>query len=155
MMKEWTIGQLAKAVGVNIQTVRYYERLRLLGPSARRPSGYRIYGKDEERRLRFIKNAQALGFTLQEIAELLKLSVTSTARCGDVQRRAQAKLTHVEAKVRDLQALARSLRSLIRDCRAGQPTARCPILQSLEKAEKRSNKDNRNDCISSRRDRRA
>ncbi|MBI4000844.1 MAG: heavy metal-responsive transcriptional regulator, partial [Nitrospira defluvii] len=91
-----TIGQLAKAVGVNIQTVRYYERLKLLNPSARRPSGYRVYGEDEERRLRFIKNAQALGFTLQEIAELLTLSVTSTARCGDVQRRAQAKLTHVE-----------------------------------------------------------
>lgn len=127
-----TIGQLAKAVGVNIQTVRYYERRRLLGPSARRPSGYRIYGEDEEQRLRFIKNAQALGFTLQEIAELFKLSVTSTARCGDVQRRAQAKLTHVEAKVRDLRALARALRSLIRDCRAGQPTDRCPILKSLQ-----------------------
>ncbi|THJ25166.1 MAG: heavy metal-responsive transcriptional regulator [Nitrospira sp. CG24E] len=150
MMKEWTIGQLAKAVGVNIQTVRYYERLKLLGPSARRPSGYRIYGEDEERRLRFIKNAQALGFALEEIAELLKLSVTSTAHCGDVQRRAQVKLAQVETKVRDLQALARSLRSLIRDCRAGQPTDRCPILQSLEKREKRSNKDNRNDSIASR-----
>jgi MerR family mercuric resistance operon transcriptional regulator/MerR family gold-responsive transcriptional activator of gol and ges genes len=109
MTAGWTIGQLAKSVGVNIQTVRYYERLRLLGPSARLPSGYRIYGEVEERRLRFVKNAQALGFTLQEIAELLKLSFTSTARCGDIQRRAQAKLTHVEAKVRDLQALARSL----------------------------------------------
>ena len=138
-----TIGQLANAVGVNIQTVRYYERLRLLGPSARRPSGYRIYGEDEERRLRFIKNAQALGFALQEIAELLKLSVTSTARCGDVQRRAQAKLTRVEAKVRELQALARPLRILIRDCRAGQPTDRCPILQSLEKSEKKGNNGNR------------
>ena len=137
-----TIGQLAKAVGVNIQTVRYYERLRLLSPSARRPSGYRIYGEDEERRLRFIKNAQALGFTLQEIAELLNLSVTSTVRCGDVQRRAQAKLMHVEAKVRDLQALARSLRKLIRTCRAGQPTDRCPILQSLEKKERKGNNDN-------------
>jgi MerR family mercuric resistance operon transcriptional regulator/MerR family gold-responsive transcriptional activator of gol and ges genes len=137
-----TIGQLAKAVGVNIQTVRYYERLRLLSPSARRPSGYRIYGEDEERRLRFIKNAQALGFTLQEIAELLNLSVTSTARCGDVQRRAQAKLMHVEVKVRDLQALARSLRKLIRTCRAGQPTDRCPILQSLEKKERKGNNDN-------------
>ena len=102
-MTVWcTFGQLAKAVCVNIHTVRYYERFRLLGPSARRPSGYRIYDEDEERRLRFIKNAQALGFSLQEIAELLKLSVTSSARCGDAQRRAQAKLTHVEAKVRDL-----------------------------------------------------
>lgn len=130
-----TIGQLAKAVGVNVQTVRYYERRRLLGPSARRPSGYRIYGEDEERRLRFIKNAQTLGFTLHEIEELLDLQVSSKARCGDVQRKAEAKLKHVEAKVRDLQALARALRSLIRDCRAGQPTDRCPILQSLEKTD--------------------
>jgi MerR family mercuric resistance operon transcriptional regulator/MerR family gold-responsive transcriptional activator of gol and ges genes len=143
MTAGWTIGQLAKVVDVNVQTVRYYERLKLLSPSARRPSGYRIYSEDEERRLRFIKNAQALGFTLHEIAELLSLRVSSTARCGDVQRRAQAKLTHVEAKVRDLQALARSLRSLIRDCRAGQPTDRCPILQSLEKTERRVNNDNR------------
>ena len=138
-----TIGQLAKAVGVNIQTVRYYERLRLLGPSARRPSGYRVYGEDEERRLRFIKNAQALGFTLHEIEELLDLQVSSKARCGDVQRRAEAKLRHVEAKVRDLQALARSLRNLIRTCLAGQPTDRCPILQSLEKTERRVNDANR------------
>lgn len=90
------IGQLAKAVGVNIQTVRYYERLRLLGPSARRPSGYRIYGKDEEWRFRFIRNPQALGFTLHEIEELLDLRVSSKDRCSDVQRKAVAKLRHVE-----------------------------------------------------------
>jgi MerR family mercuric resistance operon transcriptional regulator/MerR family gold-responsive transcriptional activator of gol and ges genes len=135
MTAGWTIGQLAKAVDVNIQTVRYYERLKLLSPSARRPSGYRLYGQEEERRLRFIKNAQALGFTLHEIEELLDLRVSSKARCGDVQRRAEAKLRHVEAKVRDLRTLARSLRELIRTCRAGQPTDRCPILQSLEKKE--------------------
>ncbi len=128
-----TIGQLAKAVGVNIQTVRYYERLRLLGPSARRPSGYRIYGEDEERRLRFIKNAQILGFTLQEIAELLNLRVSTRARCGDVQRKAEDKLRRVEAKMQALQALARALRSLIRTCRAGQPIDRCQILHHLEK----------------------
>jgi len=143
MMERWTIGRLAKAVGVNIQTVRYYERLKLLSPSARRPSGYRLYGQEEERRLRFIKNAQALGFTLHEIEELLDLRVSSKARCGDVQRRAEAKLRHVEAKARDLQALARSLRNLIQTCRAGQPTDRCPILQSLEKTERRVNNDNR------------
>lgn len=143
MTAGWTIGQLAKAVGVNIQTVRYYERLRLLGPSARRPSGYRIYGEEEKRRLRFIKNAQALGFTLHEVEELLDLRISSNAQCGDVQRRAEAKLRHVEVKVRDLQALARSLRNLIRTCRAGQPTDRCPILQSLEKTEGRGNDDNR------------
>ena len=70
MASQLTIGQLAKSSGVHIQTVRYYERLHLLGPAARASSGYRLYGPEEERRLRFIKNAQALGFTLREIDEL-------------------------------------------------------------------------------------
>jgi MerR family mercuric resistance operon transcriptional regulator/MerR family gold-responsive transcriptional activator of gol and ges genes len=138
-----TIGRLAKDVGVNIQTIRYYERLKLLAPTARMPSGYRLYGTAEVQRLRFIKNAQALGFTLQEIAELLNLRVNSTARCGDVQRRAQAKLAQVEAKVHDLEALARALKGLIRDCRAGQPTDRCPILKCLEEKERRVNDGSR------------
>ena len=138
-----TIGRLAKDVGVNIQTIRYYERLKLLAPTARMPSGYRLYGTAEVQRLRFIKNAQALGFTLQEIAELLNLRVNSAARCGDVQRRAQAKLAQVEAKVHDLEALARALKDLIRDCRAGQPTARCPILKCLEEKERRVTDGNR------------
>jgi len=137
-----TIGRLAKDVGVNIQTIRYYERLKLLVPTARMPSGYRLYGDEAVRRLRFIKNAQAMGFTLQEIAELLNLRVNSAARCGDVQRRAQAKLTQVETKVRSLEALARALKDLLRVCRAGQPTDRCPILKSLEE-ERRSNNGNR------------
>lgn len=138
-----TIGRLAREVGVNIQTVRYYERLKLLDPTRRKPSGYRIYDSDSLRRLRFIKNAQALGFTLHEIAELLNLRVSSTARCGDVQRSAQAKLKQVEAKARDLQDLARALRNLIGACETGQPTDRCPILKSLERKERRVNDDKR------------
>jgi MerR family mercuric resistance operon transcriptional regulator/MerR family gold-responsive transcriptional activator of gol and ges genes len=136
MTTELKIGQLAKQVGVNIETIRYYERLNLLGPTSRLPSGYRLYNRDSQRRLRFIKNAQALGFTLHEIEELLDLQVSSTARCGDIQRKAEAKLKHVEAKVRDLQSLEAALRRLIRTCRAGQPTDRCPILTSLEHEDK-------------------
>ncbi len=132
MTTQLTIGQLAKDVGVNIETIRYYERRNLLDPTSRLPSGYRLYNSAAQRRLRFIKNAQALGFTLHEIEELLDLRVRSQARCGDVQRRAEAKLKHVEAKVRDLQSLATALRRLIRTCRAGQPTDRCPILKALE-----------------------
>jgi len=143
MTTELKIGQLAKQVGVNIETIRYYERLNLLGPTSRLPSGYRLYDRESQQRLRFIKNAQTLGFTLHEIAELLDLRVSSTARCGDVQRTARAKLLQVEAKARALQALAKALRGLIRTCRAGQPTDRCPILQSLEKTERRVNNDNR------------
>lgn len=132
MESELTIGQLAKEVGVNVQTVRYYERRRLLNPAARKPSGYRLYGDEALRRLRFIKNAQALGFTLREIADLLSLRVSSSARCGDVQRKAQAKLVQVEAKIRDLRALDRALQGLIHACQAGQPTDRCPILKSMD-----------------------
>jgi MerR family mercuric resistance operon transcriptional regulator/MerR family gold-responsive transcriptional activator of gol and ges genes len=132
MASEVTIGRLAKAVGVNIQTVRYYERRRLLTPTARTPSGYRLYGTAEIQRLRFIKNAQSLGFTLEEIAGLLNLRVNSAARCGDVQRRAQGKLARAEAKIKDLEAMSRVLRNLIRSCRSQQPTDRCPILKSFE-----------------------
>jgi MerR family mercuric resistance operon transcriptional regulator/MerR family gold-responsive transcriptional activator of gol and ges genes len=139
MTTEVKIGQLAKQAGVNIETIRYYERRHLLGPTSRLPSGYRLYNHEAQRRLQFIKNAQALGFTLHEIEELLDLQVSSKAHCGDIQRKAETKLKHVEAKVRDLQTLARALRSLIRHCRAGQPTDRCPILQSLEKNEGKGN----------------
>jgi len=142
MKPEVTIGKLAKEVGVNIQTVRYYERRRLLSPTARKPSGYRLYGDDALKRLRFIRNAQSLGFTLKEIAELLDLRVSLRTRCGDVQKKAQAKLAQAESKVRDLQALARGLRGLIKACQAGQPTDRCPILQTLEE-ERRSHNANR------------
>jgi MerR family mercuric resistance operon transcriptional regulator/MerR family gold-responsive transcriptional activator of gol and ges genes len=136
MTTELKIGQLAKQVGVTIETIRYYERLNLLGPTSRLPSGYRLYNRDSQRRLRFIKNAQALGFTLHEIAELLNLRVSSTACCGDVQRKAGAKLKQVEAKVSDSQALARALQGLIRTCRAGRSSDHCPILASLENEHK-------------------
>ena len=136
MAAQLTIGELARNVGVNVQTVRYYERVNLLGPSARKPSGYRLYGREEERRLRFIKNAQVLGFTLREIAELLALRVVSSACRGDMQKRAQAKQAQVESKVDNLQALARALKSLIRACKIGQSTDHCPILISLEKETK-------------------
>ena len=132
MVSELTIGKLAKAVGVNIQTVRYYERRKLLSPTTRKSSGYRLYGDDAHRRLRFIRNAQRLGFTLHEIAELVNLRVSSVDRCGDVQRKAQAKLVEVKAKVKDLQTLARALGDLIQTCEAGQVTDRCPLLNRLE-----------------------
>lgn len=132
MAAQLTIGQLARIAAVNVQTIRYYERLNLLDPSARRPSGYRLYGQEQERRLRFIKKAQALGFTLREIAELLILRIASRACRDNVQKRAQAKLLQVESKIQDLRVLARALKTLIQTCEAGQSTDRCPILMSLE-----------------------
>lgn len=128
-----TISWLAKSVGVHIQTVRYYERCRLLKPAARSSAGYRLYGVNEVRQLRAIKNAQALGFTLRDIGELFALRVNSRARCGDMQRKAEAKLQGIEAKIKDLRSLARALRDLIRTCRAGQPVECCQILHHMER----------------------
>lgn len=127
MTSTLTIGKLAKEGGVNIQTVRYYERRKLLRPKAKRPSGYRLYDDESLRRLHFIKNAQTLGFTLNEVGELLNLRVNSSAHCGDVRRRAQAKLG-------ELRALAHALQAMIQTCKNGQPTDRCQILRSLENA---------------------
>jgi MerR family mercuric resistance operon transcriptional regulator/MerR family gold-responsive transcriptional activator of gol and ges genes len=98
-----------------------------------------LYGDEEIRRLHFIKNAQALGFTLREVTELLNLRVRSSVRCGAVQRKAQDKLAQVERKVRDLHAIARSLRNLIRACESGQPTDTCPIVEGLEKQRSTAN----------------
>jgi MerR family copper efflux transcriptional regulator len=134
MTSTLTIGKLAKAVGVNIETIRYYERRKLLRTKTKSPSGYRLYDDEALRKLRFIKNAQTLGFTLKEICELLNLRTSSTASCRGVQGKAQARLMQVKEKVRELQALARTLRGLIQTCRAGQSTNGCPILTSLEKA---------------------
>ena len=131
-----TISQLAKAAGVNIETVRFYERRKLLQPTTRTPSGYRLYGPTENQRLRFIKNAQALGFTLHEITEMLNLRLNSRARCGDVLRQTQIKLTQVETKIQALQAMAHSLERVMRACREGLPTEQCPIHQGLEQDEK-------------------
>jgi MerR family copper efflux transcriptional regulator len=127
-----TIGQLARAVQVNVQTVRFYERRGLVMPILRKTSGYRIYSEEAVRRLRFIRNAQQLGFTLKEIAALLDLRVSSAARCGTVQVKALAKLEQVQHKVHQLQSLARVLRELVQSCRAGETTEHCPILNSLE-----------------------
>lgn len=132
MKSRLTIGQLAKHAGVNIETVRYYERLGLLTPSSRTSAGYRVYGPTELRRLYFIKNAQALGFTLHEIEDFLNLRVSSPAACGEVKRKTQAKLSQVERKIEDLQRLARTLRTLIRSCEKGEVTDQCPMLKSLE-----------------------
>jgi DNA-binding transcriptional MerR regulator len=104
-----TIGTLAKQASVNIETVRFYERCRLLAPSSRKPSGYRLYTLAELRRLRFIKQAQTWGFSLHEVEELLNLRVSSSASCPQVKQRTQAKLAEVEKKIDDLAGCGKTL----------------------------------------------
>lgn len=126
------IGELAKEAGVNLQTVYYYERRGILAPSTRLESGYRLYDSAAVKKLRFVKSAQALGFSLAEIASLLKLRVGRTSSCGSILKKAEAKLGEIETKIESLARLRRTLRSLISDCRNRNTTDACPILSSLE-----------------------
>ncbi len=128
-MQDLGIGELAKRAGVGIDTVRYYERSGLLAPHTRLPSGYRRYRDLEVARLRFIRRAQALGFTLEEIKSLLKLSAQRNV--AQVKRSAQAKLEDVERRIKELQRVRDGLAQLIDQCPGHGRTADCPILRAL------------------------
>lgn len=130
-----TIGRLARIGGVNLETVRYYEREGLLPKPPRTQSGYRIFPPDAARRLRFIKRAQDLGFSLAEIKELLSLRMRRGARHADVRFRAQAKIDDIEQKIKTLQRMKGALRDLADRCESCPPSAACPILASLEEDE--------------------
>jgi len=126
------LGDLAAAAGVNRETIRYYERRGLVAEPPRSGKGYRLYGADAERRIRFIKQAQALGFTLEEVAELLELRVSATATCADVRERAQQKVADVERRIAALEAMRRTLTGIAAQCHGTGPVGDCPILDALE-----------------------
>jgi len=132
MKEKYTIGKLARLGGVNIQTVRYYERYGLIYPSLKTPSGYRLYGEEELKRLRFIRRAKELGFTLREIKELLELKIDIPDACENIRIRAEEKLKLIEAKIDALESIKNALKGLIASCKKRKPTDECPILLSLE-----------------------
>ena len=111
-----TIGRVAEAAGVSIDTIRFYERQRLIAAPRRSFSGYRNYSDDVLDRLRFIVDAKRLGFTLKEIRELLSQGVKSTAECGPVTRKAEAKLAEMNEEIYRLQRLRMTLRRMVEDC---------------------------------------
>ncbi len=127
-----TISQVATAADVNVQTIRYYERRGLFPTPRRTPAGYRQYTEDAVARLRFIKHAQDLGFSLQEIQELLGLRVRRGAACDTVERKTRQKIEVVQQRIRDLQRMKRTLEQLAAACTARRPTDDCPILHVLE-----------------------
>ncbi len=129
MSAKMTISRLAGAVGVNIETIRFYQRRGLIVEPARPYTGYRTYEQSDADRLRFIKRAQALGFTLDEIAGLLKLE--GSRACAETQGLAVKKLAMVEAKLADLRAMEVALSNLIGRCDAGSDTGGCPIIHAL------------------------
>jgi Hg(II)-responsive transcriptional regulator len=132
MNEMFQIGKAAHNAGVNIQTIRYYERRGLLKPQAYRESGYRLFGSDAIKRIQFIKHAQALGFTLQEIDGLLRLRISRQGHCRDVKRKAQKKLFDVSQKMKKLRDIKNTLEELIRACNHRKITDPCPILKSLD-----------------------
>lgn len=108
-MPAMTIGQVAAKAGVNIQTIRYYERRGLIPAPPRTPSGYRLYAEVAVARIRFIKRAQALGFSLSEIRDLLALRVRRVSECATVERKVQGQIALVEHKIRELNRMKRGL----------------------------------------------
>ena len=132
-MTSMTIGRLAKRAGVNIDTIRYYERNGLIPEPTRRSSGYREYGSADVARLRFILRAKDLGFTLAEIGELLSLSADRDVR--GVKRRAEDRLDQVEHKIKELQRVRRGLKTLIDACPGHGDLERCPIIAALSDPE--------------------
>jgi len=130
-MEGLRVGEIASRAGVNLQTVHFYERQGLLPRPPRTLSNYRAYPTETVKRVRFVKRAQELGFTLKEIKELLSLRAVPRSRCGDVRKRAEAKVRDIEAKIRALQAMRRGLGKLVRECSGKGPITECPILEAL------------------------
>ena len=127
-----TIGELARRAGVNVQTVRYYERRGLLDEPHRGDSGYREYDASVLERLRFIRRAQELGFTLGEIGELLQLRLEPSTTAGAVKARAERKIAEIDGRLRDLTRIRDALAHLAGRCHGGRgPTGDCPLLDAL------------------------
>ncbi|MFQ5666893.1 MAG: MerR family DNA-binding protein [Candidatus Binatia bacterium] len=127
-----TIGEVAAQGDVRIETLRYYERRGLLNKPPRSVANYRLYPADAVRRVRFIKRAQELGFSLREIKELLSLRAAPRSRCEDVRKRATAKIDDIEQKIRSLRAMKHALSKLVAQCAGAVPISNCPILEALD-----------------------
>jgi MerR family mercuric resistance operon transcriptional regulator len=128
-MTLFTIGKLAQAAQVSVETIRYYERRSLISQPLKPAHGYRTYPKDTLARILFIKRAQELGFTLEEIDNLLSLG---ESHCTEVQELAEGKLARVRAKITDLRRLEQVLEGLLNQCRTNAKNASCPIVESLQ-----------------------
>lgn len=128
-MSTYSIGELARRAGVAIDTVRYYERNQLLDPAGRLASGYRRYGDSELRRLRFIRRAKALGFSLADVRALLSLS--DERNVARIKRAAEARLAELEQRLAELERIRNALQALVAACPGHGRAEACPILNAL------------------------
>jgi MerR family transcriptional regulator, copper efflux regulator len=130
-----TIGQVAEQANVHIETLRYYERRGLVARPPRSASNYRLYAEDTVRRVRFIKRAQELGFSLNDIKELLSLRADPEAGCAEARACAEAKMKDIDAKIGVLTAMKSALSTLVAGCSGEGSLSDCPIVESLETRE--------------------
>jgi len=124
----YTIGQIANMAGVNIETIRYYQRIGLINQPKKPPQGYRRYPKTTAQQIQFIKRAQQLGFNLHEVAELLELG---EGHCSDVRKRAEKKRLQIENQINDLNILKGTLSNLINACQSDNDSQHCPLVEAL------------------------
>jgi len=131
-----SIGTLSKQTGIGIETIRFYERLGLVVPIGRKSSGYRIFDDGSLKALGFIKHAKELGFSLNEIQELLSLKADKKSKCQNVQVKAATQLESVNEKIKNLERIKTTLTTLIQQCKQRKTNSECPILDALEYEEK-------------------
>ena len=135
-MESLTIGEVAKRAGVGIETIRFYERKGLIEDPPRKWSGYRQYPETTIDRLRFIRKAKELGFTLHEINELLELRYDPALSCDEVREKAKLKIKDMEEKIHTLQKMKKALMKLTDACDGSGLISQCPILEALEQGER-------------------
>jgi Hg(II)-responsive transcriptional regulator len=131
-MERITIGHLAQLGGVNLETIRYYERRGLLPRPPRTTAGYRQFDPEAARRLRFIKRAQELGFSLDEIRELLSLGGRPGQNRATIRAHARQKIEDIDRRIAALTAMRKTLHELVNECEHCGPSAECPIVASLD-----------------------
>lgn len=131
-MATLTIGTAARVAGVNVETIRFYERRGLVVQPLKPKEGYRVYSPESVARIRFIRRAQEIGFSLREIEELLSLRADPRADCGDVREKARAKLNIVDQKIAELERVRAALNKVISACPGRGALRACSILEALE-----------------------
>ena len=134
MRKELSIGGLSRETGVKAVTIRFYEKIGVLDAPHRTPGNYRIYGQSHVRRLHFIRRCRDLGFSLDQILDLLQLSSDNTSSCARICRIAEQHLNDVEGKLADLKRLASELRRITSLCHGTRPISECRIIEALSKS---------------------
>lgn len=133
MSDQYTISQLAKSAGVPTTTMRYYERIGLVEPEDRSDGNYRLYGEESLRKVKFIRAAQATGFTLDDVKALLSDDAGGAPKCGSVQGLIEDRLTDIEVRLKNLRHVRRVLKSALEKCRKQKKADCCHVVEGLRR----------------------